>query len=110
MTSTNRRRRLALSCYTSFVFAVSLYPKPSLLGSPYHIDKAYHAAAYFFLGVLAFRALSGVLGAFSMSFSVSVLIEFLQGFVPERTLDVLDAGANAAGAMAGILAWRRYRG
>jgi len=76
-------------------------------------DKLMHCAAFFLLSVSAGRAFAGVpaskpvvsaMLAFSCSTAYGVVTEIVQKFVPGRTADVWDVGADATGAMAGAFA------
>lgn len=68
-------------------------------------DKVGHALAYIIftlnLGVLLQKKNCWVAGI--ITFSFSMLLEYLQGFVPGRTVSSLDLIANAIGAILGVL-------
>ncbi|HUU57085.1 MAG TPA: VanZ family protein [bacterium] len=85
-------------------------PQPPAL----NIDKVRHAAAYALLGALAARAMAGAVrrgGTFSFVvafFTVAVVgagTEVIQIFVPGRSADIVDLGADLAGGVAGALAY-----
>ena len=75
-----------------------------------HLDKVVHLCEYLLLAWLllhAIRATSGPgsdarLTAWLCAASYGVLIEVLQGFLPWRSAELLDAGANAVGAAIGV--------
>jgi VanZ family protein len=77
-------------------------------------DKSLHGAAYFGLAVLVLRALAGqwplrltaTLALMTMAISVAygATDELHQMFVPGRTADIFDLGADAAGAALGLIA------
>jgi VanZ family protein len=83
-------------------------------------DKLIHAGVYCVLGILLYRGLRWIDRGqrFSyvrlvISFTILVLYgisdEMHQGFVPGRTVDVLDATADAAGGiLAGIAIFAWY--
>lgn len=68
-------------------------------------DKFGHALAYFVftlnLGLLLQKNNCWLAGFFAFCFSA--LLEYLQGFVPGRTVSSLDLLANASGALLGVL-------
>lgn len=68
-------------------------------------DKFGHLLAYFILTVntgLLFSKNKWWLTALSV-FAFSALLEYLQGFVPGRTVDWKDLAANAGGVLTGVL-------
>lgn len=72
------------------------------------VDKWLHAAGYGLVGFLAARALGGrtrrtvALAVLTVT-AFGAGVELAQAFVPSRTFDLLDAAANAVGAVAGVL-------
>ena len=68
-------------------------------------DKIGHTLAYFVLtlnlGVLLQKKNCWIVGI--ITFSFSAVLEYLQGFVPGRTVSSLDLIANASGAILGVL-------
>lgn len=101
---------LHLGLWVALVFGVSSIPdlKPPGSGAP-GIDKLFHAGEYAVLGWLWGRARrrsrwaaaqAALFGAF-----LGGLDELYQGGITGRERDVLDAGADTAGALAGCLAW-----
>jgi VanZ family protein len=77
-------------------------------------DKVLHMAAYAALAVLVFRALSGglparltraaVLATVLITIGYGVTDEVHQMFVPQRSPELYDLFADAAGAAAGLIA------
>lgn len=82
-------------------------PQPPSL----NIDKVRHAAAYALLGGLAARGAAGRGGtfAFVVAFFTVLLVgtgtEIIQAFVPGRSADIVDLGADLAGGIFGALAY-----
>jgi len=85
-------------------------PQPRAL----NIDKVRHAAAYALLGALAARAVAGAARrggtfAFVVAFFAVLLVgsgtEIIQAFVPGRTADIVDLGADLAGGIFGAAAY-----
>jgi VanZ family protein len=85
-------------------------PQPRVL----NIDKVRHAAAYALLGALAARAMAGAVRrggtlAFVVAFFAVLLVgagtEIIQAFVPGRSADIVDLGADLAGGIFGALAY-----
>jgi len=68
-------------------------------------DKFGHGLAYFVLtvniGLLLQR--NNCWWAAIIAFGFSALLEYLQGFVPGRTVSSLDLVANASGALIGVI-------
>ncbi|MDS0283610.1 VanZ family protein [Haloarcula onubensis] len=112
--STRRRYRPAIA-FAALVLVVSLLPAPEtggpapeLLGIA--LDKWVHAGSYAALtGLLAWghgsRAMAAVALVAALAVGYGVGIEFLQGFVPSRTLSGADALANTVGAVGGGALW-----
>ncbi|MCF7907410.1 MAG: VanZ family protein [Candidatus Omnitrophica bacterium] len=73
------------------------------------LDKFFHGLAYFllsFVTVNTFRKANkkhAVLGGFIYSFSLSILIEIAQYFIPYRSFQVTDIAANFLGSFLGCL-------
>jgi len=108
---------MAAVTYLSFI--------PSLqVSSPFRFvpyeDKILHAGAYFVMAFLLFLSLAhrprhstfrdlftenrkGVLGSFSLTVIMGIVIEILQPLTG-RSMELLDAIADASGALAGIAA------
>lgn len=81
-------------------------------------DKVEHLVGYGLLGLLAARATAGGLGnrlslaaallAVALTSGYGITDEFHQGFVPQRTRDVLDWYADTVGGLLGassVMAW-----
>lgn len=77
-----------------------------------NVDKMRHAAAYALLGALAARAFAGAFGrggtaafvaSFALVFGMGSATEFIQYFLPDRSADIVDLGADLAGGVAGAL-------
>jgi VanZ family protein len=95
------------------IFVVSSMPDPG--GPPLGMsDKSAHALAYALLGAALVRALASgraerltsgrLVAAIVLTSLYGVSDELHQRFVPGRTPDWLDVLADAAGAVAGVLA------
>ena len=96
------------------IFVVSGTPNPPM---PSQLpDVGLHAIAYFGLGVLLIRALSGgrwsgvtpavLLCAWLVAVAYGASDEWHQSFVPSRTAELRDLRADAIGAgVAAVLAW-----
>ena len=99
------------------VFVVSVVPPPAAVSGPsagpigVPLDKWVHAGAYAVLAVLlcfavrARRTRSVLLVAAAVAV-YGLTIEFVQGPLPDRAFDLVDAAANAAGTALAALAWR----
>ncbi len=95
------------------VFACVAFPEaPQPRGL--NIDKVRHAAAYALLGALAARAMAGAarrggtfafVVAFFTVLAVGTGTEIIQAFVPGRSADIVDLGADLAGGISGALAY-----
>ncbi len=102
------------------IAVLTLTPAPDLPETPFwdipHFDKLVH------FGLFALLAFFGVMGFYKhrqpaiafkkqalwtsiLAIVYGCLIEFIQGFVPGRSGEVLDILANAAGAIAGPIAF-----
>ena len=93
-----------------YVSSLSVVPIPA------GTDKPWHALAYFGLAVVVLRALAGGLPrridtrtavhATLMAIGYAFTDEFHQMFVPGRSADLRDIGADAIGVVAGtIVCW-----
>jgi VanZ family protein len=100
--------------YAAFLLSASVVepgggdPMSPLFGLP--ADKVLHVGSYAVLAVLvAFAMRAGGRRALALVAVIAVgygaAIELLQAPIPWRTLDALDATANAAGALLGVAAW-----
>lgn len=83
-------------------------PQPPAL----NVDKIRHASAYALLGVLTARAAAArrggafaLVAAFFAVAAVGATTETIQIFVPGRSADVVDLGADLAGGVFGALAY-----
>jgi VanZ family protein len=113
--STFVRYWLPLIAYCAAIFIQSSFPAPEQLPSFRFSDKLLHAAAYALMGVLFYRAyatipLAAVADRLILLSILSAALygasdEIHQAFVPFRNADVLDAVADAAGAVIGVLGW-----
>ena len=98
--------------HMALIFAASSRPDTSAVPSAIP-DKVVHFAVYALLGVLILRAVAGGRrsGITWLGVVVSIVIatlygitdEWHQGFVPNRTPDVMDVVADLAGASAGAI-------
>ena len=109
----NMRVRIALLCWTIGIAIVSLVPATPTGASLPHIDKVGHFLAYVGLAILACLGFQGrrlrlplLLGAVALG----AALEFAQQFVPGRDLSLADGIVNAAGVLAGALAFRAFEG
>jgi VanZ family protein len=100
---------VAVLVFFAFV-ALPEAPQPRAL----NIDKVRHAAAYALLGALAARAMAGAARrggtfAFVVAFFSVLLVgtgtEIIQAFVPGRSADIVDLGADLAGGIFGASAY-----
>jgi VanZ family protein len=82
-----------------------------------HLDKAAHLAVYAVLGLLVARAWGWgpaiswtvAAGAWAVATLYGLSDEVHQVFVPERTFDLIDLAADAAGAAVGVALWKGRR-
>ena len=122
---TRRRREAAFVCAAVAVFVASvLDPATVGAGGPTSgdgplgvigVDKWVHATAYATLALLGAFALSGRSshGLDRWALALVVLgvaafgagIEVVQATLPARSFDLVDAAANATGALLGVGAW-----
>ena len=103
--------------FASIVDPPSTGTPPPILGIPQ--DKWVHALAYAGLATtLVYAGLSPgdrparrlLAGALVLTVVYGAGIEVVQAFLPARSFDLLDALANALGAVVGTLPWVRVRG
>lgn len=120
------RRRMAVASLVALAVFVAvtvamLWPTDPSIGAPPHFDKVVHVGAWLVLAVVFWHPASYVLETRTRWRSVrartwaliaalttwGVAIEMLQGLVPNRSSDVLDALADATGAIIGctLMAW-----
>ena len=99
------------------VMMALLFLASSIPGSSFALRSGYslaaHALTYGLLGVLVLHALAGgrwrcitgrhAAGAVVIAGLYGLTDEFHQRFVPGRTADLLDLGADVAGALCGVL-------
>ena len=97
------------------IFIASSIPASRLPKFAHYVnDKIIHLSIFFILGLLVYRALYTMIPGLSFNmkrgvFAVVIVVlygisdEFHQGFVPGRTVDVMDATADAAGGLLSVL-------
>jgi VanZ family protein len=113
--------KAVLAAYMLLILFLSIMPKPGPLPEIWRIDKLYHFLAYAVMGFLWVWTLRGrarpawradpawratrriVIAAFVISTLFGVAMEVLQHFAPLRSLEVMDAVANALGALLGAM-------
>jgi len=110
---------LVVTAYCLAVYLQSAAPAPSALPAWPGLDKIAHFFCYALMGVLFCRAWAAtitddhgyrILAAGILSAALYGLSdEFHQYTVPGRCAELLDLAADAAGAAAGALAWRRIQ-
>lgn len=98
----------------SGIFMLSNMPgNPDLPTFP-HIDKLAHITVFGLLGLTVVRALSRSLSWRPMQVSLLSIVlvtaygvsdELHQHFIPQRTVEVLDVGADAVGVTLACLVW-----
>lgn len=100
--------QIALIGYILLVIALSLIPTPVASGGMYS-DKIAHLLAYGFMGVLAFLSVRGIkrrIYLFIVIFSLGLILEIFQIYIPGRDMSLSDILANTAGAALGyLLGW-----
>ena len=123
----DRRRLAVLAAVTAVVVASSLLPGPTGPGgeptpdvAPPGTDLLVHAVGYAAVAYALARALpprlrrrdalGSLAGVVVATVALGAGVELAQGVVPGRDPSVRDAVANAVGALAGALWWRRGRG
>lgn len=117
-----KRQRLwkwgATLLYMAFIFWLSSMSRPPLPAGFLSADKLAHLLLYAGLGGLAGIAVAGETGRRPSLLSVLLVTaygmtdEFHQSFVPGRSADIRDVGADMAGALlaqAAICLWVRVR-
>ncbi|MGR9072205.1 MAG: VanZ family protein [Gammaproteobacteria bacterium] len=114
----NRTPRLNLALltfYCGFIFWLSGQPSVSMpMAFPYQ-DKLFHAAAYFIMGVLAWRTgrplfSRPALAAFFFCSLFGLSDEWHQSFVEGRFAELSDWLADTAGTGAGLLFCKKFFG
>jgi len=110
---------LATIAYASLLMWLAIVHVPMRMvpASQWQLDKLYHGVAYMVLGVLVARTLwlSGpslsrrlvAACAIAVVLGYGVMTERLQAAVYWRSVEELDAAANAAGALLGVAVWSR---
>ncbi len=109
--------RLPVIIYCIVIFVQSSFPSPEYLPGFELADKLMHLGGYALLGGLVIRALKRENTGFNkgslivLAVFVSTLYglsdEIYQSFVSERTGDIMDVAADAAGSCIGaIFFWR----
>ncbi len=102
---------LLVVAWAALILIFSLTPSPP--GAGLLPDKVVHAAAYAALALLLRRSLQAsslarpALLAVVAAFAYGASVEVMQGLLPWRGAEWWDLGANALGAVAGALPWRR---
>ena len=116
------RYQLPAILWAVIIFVASSVPGTKLPGF-FHLvnDKIIHASIFFLLGLLVYRALEPKVKPSSFDWrrlviAISAVIlygisdEFHQGFVPGRTVDVVDALADSAGGvLSALIIWFHER-
>jgi VanZ family protein len=102
------RAWLPVIAWAAVIFAFSSVPSLGTeLGTwDLVLRKLAHAAEYAVLGALLVRAMRRPLPAFAVAVLYAISDEVHQTFVPGREGAVLDVLVDAAGAAAGVLAWK----
>jgi VanZ family protein len=108
--------------WAAVIFVVSSIPGNKLPKFAHLInDKVIHVSIFFLLGILVYRALEPKVRPEGfdwrrLAIAISAVIlyglsdEFHQGFVPGRTVDVLDALADSlGGVLSAVIIWSNYR-
>jgi len=100
--------QIALIGYILLVIALSLIPTP-VASSGMYSDKIAHLLAYGVMGVLAFlsvRTKKRRIYLFIVIFSLGLILEILQNYIPGRDMSLLDILANTGGSGLGyLLGW-----
>ena len=113
-----RRRLWALwlpvAIYMAIIFVLSSQQNPPALGPETLSDKSQHLVGYVGLGVVVCRALAGgfprrvnraaAIGTLLLTIGYGVTDELHQMFVPNRSSEMGDLYADAAGAAIGLIA------
>lgn len=100
--------QLIFIAYVVFVIAATLFPEAGV-GVTVYEDKVAHLMAYFVMGILAWISVTTMKRRLSLLFFSVVLglgLEFVQEYVPGRSMDAADAAANAAGVLLAYLVCR----
>ncbi len=100
-----------LVAYQFWLSSQSTLPSPGFTFP--NMDKVEHAAYFFLMGLLAWRAgrhgegwsrITAFLAVVLGGLLLGILDEFHQSFVPGRALETLDVAADTAGALVAALA------
>lgn len=100
--------QLTFIAYVVFVIAATLVPEADM-GVTVYKDKAAHFIAYFAMGVLAWVSVATIkrrLYLLFFSVVLGIVLEFMQEYVPGRSMDAADAAANTAGLVLAYLICR----
>jgi len=95
-----------------FVAWQSLLPNPDVPFSFENSDKLLHLLGYFGLALLphaGFRDERQARAAALCMIALGALLEFGQGFIPERSMSLADMAANTLGVLLGIWAGHSLR-
>jgi VanZ family protein len=99
-------RRTALVLWgisITVIVVLSLHPRWGPPGGM-HLDKLFHTLGYFTVAALPFLAFTTrgrAWRAMVLMLPLGIGLEFLQGYVPGRSSDVMDMVANTAGVIMG---------
>lgn len=100
--------QLILIAYILLVILLSLAPEAGRAAEPYR-DKIAHMAAYFVMGVLGYvsvNTISRKIYLFVFIIMLGGVLELVQSLVPGRSVSLIDAAANMAGAVLSFLICR----
>ena len=110
---------LPLIAYCVAIYIQSEHPGPESLPTFTFSDKVLHFAAYSLLGILFFRAYATlplkdsrnmlILLSIGSATLYGISDEIHQYFVPFRQADILDALANAAGSICGVMIFHYWQ-
>jgi VanZ family protein len=103
---------LPVALYAALIFVASSIPADGMPGGPWwRFDKVIHAAVYAILGLLLVRAFRlgpprlapwpAALAAAALAILYGVSDELHQSFTPGRDASMMDAVADAVGAIGG---------
>jgi VanZ family protein len=102
--------RAVFAVYIIVILALSAYPIPDSVNTGN--DKVNHFLAFLIfpaMAILAFREISPA-KRFLLGLAFGLLIEFIQLFVPGRSAELLDVGADCLGLIAGEVLLRLQGG